>query len=160
MSRSAHAGFTLIELMVVVAILAILASIAIPMYSDYVRRGQITEAFNNLNDLQVKMEQYYQDNRAYGTGSGTACTNFPSAPSWAFPAQPVGARYFTYSCQLTGSGTVPLNQAYTLTASGTLAAAVGSVYTLVSDGNPPQGTTRFKGSNVTKGCWLMRGDEC
>jgi len=158
MSRTGNAGFTLIELMVVLAIIAILATIAVPMYSDYVRRAQLSEAFNNLNDYQVKMEQYYQDNKNYGTGGTTACTDSASPPSWAFPTQPTGARYFTYVCLLTGaSGT--LNQAYTLTATGSAAAAVGHTFTL-NTGNV-RTTTQFKGSAVSnKNCWLSTGNEC
>jgi type IV pilus assembly protein PilE len=157
MSRNGNAGFTLIELMIVVVIVAILATIAVPVYSDYVRRSQLTEAFNNLSDLQVKMEQYFQDNRNYGNTGGTTCTNAAAAPSWAFPAQPAGARYFTYGCLLTGaSGTV--NQGYTLTASGTAMAAIGHAFTLNS--NNGRSTTTFKGSAVAKTCWLARGDEC
>ena len=56
-------GFTLIELMIAVAIIAILAAIAIPSYSEYVRRGRITEAISALSGMRVKMEQYFQDNR-------------------------------------------------------------------------------------------------
>ena len=58
-------GFTLIELMIAVAIIAILAAIAIPSYSEYVRRGRITEAISALSGMRVKMEQFFQDNRSY-----------------------------------------------------------------------------------------------
>jgi type IV pilus assembly protein PilE len=157
-----NGGFTLIELMVVVAIVAILASIAVPLYTDYIRRGQLTEAFNNLNDYQVKMEQYYQDNRGYGTN---ACTD-TNPPSWSFSGGvgvPAGAKYFTYGCQLTGAPTA--SQAYLLTATGSAStAAAGHVFTLTSttSGTNPniRFTTQFKGSAVNKQCWLSRGDEC
>ena len=58
-------GFTLIELMVTVAIAAILASVAIPMYRDYVLRSRIIDATSKLSDFRVRMEQYFMDNRTY-----------------------------------------------------------------------------------------------
>lgn len=58
-------GITLIELMVAVAIVGILGSIALPAYRDYVTRGRIPQATNNLATLRVQLEQYYQDNRTY-----------------------------------------------------------------------------------------------
>lgn len=66
-------GFTLIELMIVVAIMGILLAIAIPNYRDYLLRAELKEAFTNLSDYRVKMEQHYQDNRTYATvrGGGT-----------------------------------------------------------------------------------------
>ena len=58
-------GFTLIELMVKVAIAAILASVSIPMYRDYVLRSRIIDATSKLSDFRVRMEQYFMDNRTY-----------------------------------------------------------------------------------------------
>lgn len=62
-------GFTLIELMIVVAIIGILAAIAIPAYQDYTKRSQVSEAFSLLDGFKVKAaEQYGQ------AGSCTAAT--------------------------------------------------------------------------------------
>jgi len=89
-----QSGFTLIELMVTVAIVAILAAVAIPNYSDYVRRSQIQEATSNLLAMRTKMELYFQDNRKY-TG---ACAPGTVAP---LPGTPPGTlTNFTISCAL------------------------------------------------------------
>src|SRR6202043_2582899 len=66
--RSIDSGFTLLEVMIVVAIVAILAAIAIPNYSDYVKRGKIIEATSGLSDLRTRYEQYFLDNRTYVGG--------------------------------------------------------------------------------------------
>ncbi len=65
MKRFAHRGFTLIELMIVVVIVAILAAVALPAYSDYVTRGRLTEAFSTLATMQTRAEQFWADNRTY-----------------------------------------------------------------------------------------------
>lgn len=58
-------GFTLIELMIVVAIIAILAAIAIPQYNDYTARAQLTEAFTLASGMKTPIaEAYAQDNTA------------------------------------------------------------------------------------------------
>ena len=147
-------GFTLIELMIVCAVVAILAAIGVPSYADYVRRGQLQEAFNALSDYQVKLEQYYQDNKNYGSAGGTTCANGANAPSWN-TFVPAGAQYFTFTCALTSGSN---NQGYTLTATGSTAAANGHVFTV--DNGGVRRTTKFKGSTVAKSCWLTRGSEC
>jgi type IV pilus assembly protein PilE len=60
-------GFTLIELMVVVAIVALLLSIAIPAYNDSVRKGRRAEATSELGKLQMAQERWRADHATYGT---------------------------------------------------------------------------------------------
>ena len=67
-NRSSHSrskGFTLLELMIVVAIVAILTTIAYPNYRDYVIRGQLVDATQGLSALRANLERYFQDNRTY-----------------------------------------------------------------------------------------------
>ena len=86
-------GFTLIEMMIAVALVAILAAIAMPNYNNYVRRGQLSEAFTALSDMRVKMEQHYQDNKFYG-----AAVNSTTCPTLSgYSAFPVAGKYFTVS---------------------------------------------------------------
>lgn len=63
-------GFTLIELMVVVAIIGILAAIAMPSYRNYAVRGQLIDATTLLAAGRADMERYYQDNRTYAAVGG------------------------------------------------------------------------------------------
>lgn len=147
-------GFTLVELMITVAIIGILAAIAIPSYQEYVRRGQVVEAPTYLSDYRVKMEQYFQDFKNYGTSE--TCANGTNAPSWN-TFVPIGAKYFTFSCvQSVDANGV---DGYILTATGTRGGAIGHVYKV--DQNNTQTTTTFKGHDVSgKSCWLMSGLEC
>ncbi|WP_077033745.1 type IV pilin protein [Pelomonas sp. KK5] len=146
------AGFTLIELLITVVIIGILAAVAIPAYTDYVRRGQLPEATSALSTYRVQMEQFFQDNRNYGTSAACA-TGGVAAPSWNTFA-PNGAKYFTYGCAVSGGGA-----GYTITASGkTGTAASGHVYSI--DNTGLMKTSKFKGQTVDKSCWLIKGDEC
>ncbi|MBS78777.1 MAG: type 4 fimbrial biosynthesis protein [Variovorax sp.] len=142
-------GFTLIEMMIVVALVAILAAIAMPSYNDYIRRGQQPEAFNALSDFRAKMEQYYQDNRKYG--SGTTCANDATASSWnGFAA----TKYFNFACTITDGA----QQAYSISATGKDGQVKNDVYSIDQNGN--RTTSKFKGATVSANCWLTRSSTC
>jgi type IV pilus assembly protein PilE len=72
LSKRSHKdkGFTLIEVMIVVAIVGILAAIAIPAYTDFILRGRIVDATNGLSTFKADMERHFQDNRTYAAAGG------------------------------------------------------------------------------------------
>jgi type IV pilus assembly protein PilE len=139
MRKHLQNGFTLIELMVVVAIVAILAAVAYPSYQDYITRGQITEGTSTLADMRVRMEQFFQDNRTYV--GAPACTT-------------VTLRSFTITC-------APTTTTYTLTATAnTTSAATGFVFTL-NEANV-RATTAVKSGwgSPQATCWVIRKGGC
>ncbi|MBN2692879.1 MAG: prepilin-type N-terminal cleavage/methylation domain-containing protein [Burkholderiaceae bacterium] len=98
-------GFTLIELMIVVAIIAILSAIAIPAYNQYVTRSKLTEAFSNLSSMSVALQQYYQDNRTYV--GAPICTNLPTAQDYSFACPTLTATTFTLTATPIGNLVAP-----------------------------------------------------
>ena len=133
-------GFTLIEVMITIAIVAILAAVAIPSYSEYVRRGRITEAVAALSGMRVKMEQYFQDNRTY-VG---ACAVGTVAP------KPTDSNNFTFTCPTLAA------TAYTITATGVNSMA-GFVYTI--DQSNVRATTGVPAGWTTSAtCWVLKKD--
>jgi len=139
---SNHRGFTLIELMIAVVIVAILAAVALPSYNRYVQRGKISEATANLSTMRVKMEQYFQDNRTYaGACAAGTVAPLPTAGD---------AKYFTYSCP-TKDATSFVVQADGV---GDLA---GFTYTVDQGGNRKTVSTGW-GTCANTACWVIRQD--
>ena len=61
----AQSGFTLIELMIVVAVLGIIASIALPAYNDFIRKGRRAEAVGDIGQVQLALERWRAENTSY-----------------------------------------------------------------------------------------------
>jgi type IV pilus assembly protein PilE len=138
-------GFTIIELMITVAIIGFLAVIALPAYNDYVQRAKLTEAFTALSDFRVRMEQFYQDNRRYDgaglNGCGVAGPN---------------SKYFNFLC----APSLAPSQTYTITATGLANEGLTNfVYTL-NENNVRVTTTLGVGWSgaPNAACWVRRKD--
>lgn len=138
-------GFTLIEVMITVAIVGILAAIAIPSYRDYVLRGQVVDATNGLAAMRANMERHYQDFRTYKTSGGVTA-----------PCQ-VGAQQRSGSFSLSCAGGGPTDTTYTLLAEGSGATA-GFKYRIDERGLRSSETAAW--GNCTSGWVLKRGQSC
>lgn len=132
-------GFTLIEVMITVAIVAILSAIAFPSYTAYVQRSRVPPALDALSSVATRLEQRYQDTGNYA--SGAAC-------GVAMPA----AENFTLTCVLTDG-----DQGFTVTATGN-GPMSGYAYTINHRG--VRATTAHPKGTPATNCWSMRGGTC
>ena len=136
--RAQEKGFTLIELMIVVAIIGILVGIALPNYQDYVKRAKAQEATTNLLDMKTRAEQWYADNKSFAT---YPCTT------------PSTAHYFAYTCPVKTADTL------TIQAAGNANSTV-SGWTYTIDQSGVRTSSGIDGSSSTT-CWLTKkGSSC
>lgn len=122
MARSRHQGFTLIELMVTVAIVAILAAVGYPSYTNHVKKGNRRAAQAQMLDIANRQQQFLLANKAYA--SKTQLTS----SGYNLPGE-VSDRY-SYDITV-GTGTVP---AYTITFTATGTQASDGNLTFNSEG--------------------------
>jgi len=144
---SRQRGFTLLELMITVAIIGILAAIALPSYRNYILRGQIVDATNGLSALRANMERYFQDNRAY-PAAGAATTPCPAAAT----PQVIGS--FNLSCTSDTAANT-----FTLKAVGSGPTA-GFTYTVDQAGTQSSTVTGHSGWNGCTAAWVTKAGQC
>jgi type IV pilus assembly protein PilE len=129
-----ESGFTLIEILVALALVAILSAVAIPSYASYVMRGRLTEAFTALSAIQPRAEEVWSNTRSYETLAAPASPNF---------SYTVSATVSSYTVTATGSGP-----------------ATGFEFTIDQNGN--RATTHAPtGWTANNNCWIDRkGGQC
>jgi len=151
-------GFTIIELMIVVVVIAVLTAIALPSYTDYVTRSKFAEAYAHLADLRVKMEQYYLDNRRYSSnaGGGTCGIAGGNTPTTQ------GTKYFDFACA-SSSPNAAGDQEYVLTATGKPGEGLQGIRftintsntkTTVVDASSPMASKGY--TAATTSCWVRK----
>ena len=127
-------GFTLIEAMIVVAIVALLASIAFPAYTEYVIRGRLSEAHSGLLTKRVELEQFFQDNRTF---VGYDCTAN-------------GTANFGFSC------TTQTATTYTLQADGAAGTSTDDFVFTLTETNARATTGVPTGWQAAGACWVIK----
>lgn len=124
-------GFTLVELMIALAVLAVLLSMAVPAYREYVRRGAVAAAIEVLASGRVVAEQYFLDSATY---AGMPC--------------PGGTTYFAIDCESDADS-------YTITATGS--GAMDDFEYTINEANLRTTAGPWGAGN----CWITRkGDRC
>lgn len=150
-NQARSSGFTLIELMITVAIVAILAAVAYPSYRDYILRGQIVDATTALSAMRADMERYFQDNRTY---AAIGSTLKPPCSAGTDASRKVGT--FNISCDGT-----PTSTAYTIQAVGS---GTTSSFTYKVDQANTRSTTQVptgSGWSTCTSAWVLRkGQAC
>lgn len=135
-------GFTLLEVMLVVAIIATLAGIALPSYADYVRRSRILDAVARLADARARMEEYFLDQRSYIDAAGRCGVQPPTGTA---------GDAFALACEASPT-------AYTYTATGLADKGMASFAYAIDQGGAKTTVSLPAGWSRGADCWTIRAD--
>jgi type IV pilus assembly protein PilE len=148
-ARRGDQGFTLLEVMITVAIVAVVAAVALPSYNDYVTRGRIVEATSSLSDMRTRLEQYFSDNRQYPASCIAPAAGPAPAGKIYLPAE---SKHFSVSCALTAT-------TYTVTATGDASRGTGGFVYTIDEANNRRTTSLppgWSGAGASSTCWINR----
>jgi type IV pilus assembly protein PilE len=141
MTCAEERGFTLLETMIVVAIVATLASIALPSYEAYIKRSRILDAVTRLADARARMDDFFLDQRTYVDESGHCGVTGASGPT----------DYFSVNCEATAT-------TFTLTATGLVAKGMGAFVYAIDHAGAKTTVSVPAGWVRTPDCWTIRHD--
>ena len=133
MTKQVQKGFTLIELMIVVAIIGILAAIALPAYQDYTIRAKVTEGLSLADSAKVAVAENAANAAPFA--SGWTAPNATNNVSSVAIAQATGQITITYPAAVGGGGTLILTPVDGTTAAGTALAGTATASTPPTTGS-------------------------
>lgn len=134
-------GFTLLELLIVIAIIGILSGIALPAYKDYTRQGHLSAAASTLSMLANQLESHYLETRRYSNDQDIC--DIPDSSD----------DYFNYTCTLQNDS----DQQYLLSASSTSKLSASKTIILSLNEQGIKSTRILTGSNASEEfqCWIL-----
>jgi type IV pilus assembly protein PilE len=138
-TRGRQAGYTLIEAIGTLLVLAMLTSLAINSFASYAKRARAADALEQLDLYHMRMEKAFLDNGNYGVGS---CAVTP----------PTTVVQFSYTCTLAADA-----QSYTATATGSLGM---NGFTFQIDDKSTRTTRAFPDATVPANCWMVEKNKC
>lgn len=136
-------GFSLLELLIAIAVISILTAISVPKYADYTKQAKIPQATSKLATLRVQLEQYYQDNKTYlGACAASTLAPLPEADSFTYSCPTLNATEFV--AQASGSGPM-----------------TGFTYTINQDGTRATTAAPTGWGTAPISCWVTKkGGSC